>query len=273
MEHLLRHALLTLLEASGRDLRDVMALFLDRPFRDQILTRIHDPLLLRFWTQEYRAMNYKTAADGVAPLGNKLGALLANPVVRVALCAPKTPLRLRRVMDERQALVVNLCKGTLGADTANVLGGLLIASLVNAAFSRANSQEADRTPFTLLVDEFHHFSTGVFVDALSECRKYGLGVVLAQQHTAQTDPAVLAAIFGNVGSLIAFRVGALDAPKIATQLQGTSPDQLILQPNHRALVQLMVQGEKTKPFTAFTLPPLSGGAGWGTRTPTRKLGQ
>ncbi len=165
-------------------------------------------------------------------------------------------------MDDSQSLVVNLSKGTLGADTANVLGGILIASLVNAAFSRADMPETDRTPFNALVDEFHHFSTGIFADALAECRKYGLGVVLAQQHTAQTDPKVLAAILGNVGTIIAFRTGPLDAPILARQLHGISEEQLILQPNYRAMVQLMVQGEKTKPFSIDLPPTMAGGGAW-----------
>lgn len=153
-------------------------------------------------------MNYRTSADGVAPLANKLGALLSNPVARKALCAPDQPLRFRKLMDVQQHLVVDLSKGQLGADTANVMGGLLLASLVNAAFSRADTAAAYRTPFILYVDEFHHFSTGVFADALSECRKYWLGAVLAQQYTTQTDRDVLEAIFGNVGTLLALRVRA-----------------------------------------------------------------
>jgi len=123
-------------------------------------------------------------------------------------------------MDEQQSLVINLSKGQLGADAANVLGGILLASIVNAAFSRADTPAGHRSPFFLYVDEFHHFSTGVFADALSECRKYGLGAVLAQQYTTQTDRDVLDAIFGNVGTILALRIGALDAPAIARQLLG-----------------------------------------------------
>ena len=183
------------------------------------------------------------------------GALLSNPVARKVLCVPEPPLRFCKLMDAQHCLVINLSKGQLGADTANVMGGLLLASLVNAAFSRADTESTNRTPFILYVDEFHHFSTGVFADALSECRKYGLGAVLAQQYTTQTDRDVLEAIFGNVGTILALRVGALDAPMIAKQLLGVSPEQLILQPSYRAFVQMILRGQKQMPFSADLHPP------------------
>ena len=255
MEHLLRYAVLALLEQPRADLRDIMRLFLESDFRRQAISYISDPLVHAFWSREYPAMNYRTSADGVAPLANKLGALLSNPVARKALCEPEQPLRFRKLMDKQQHLVINLSKGQLGADTANVMGGLLLASIVNAAFSRADTEAASRTPFILYVDEFHHFSTAVFADALSECRKYGLGVVLAQQYTTQTDRDVLEAIFGNVGTIMALRVGALDATAIAKQLLGVSPEQLIMQPSHRAFVQMIMQGQKQMPFSADLHPP------------------
>ena len=255
MEHLLRYAVLALLEQPQADLRDVMRLFLESDFRRQALTRISDPQVQAFWAREFPAMNYRTSADGVAPLANKLGALLSNPVARKALCAPDQPLRFRKLMEGQQCLVINLSKGQLGADTANVLGGILLASLVNAAFSRADTPAAERTAFILYVDEFHHFSTGVFADALSECRKYGLGVVLAQQYTTQTDKDALEAIFGNVGTILALRIGALDAPLITKQLLGISQEQLILQPSHRAFAQMILQGQKLRPFSVNLHPP------------------
>ena len=255
MEHLLRYAVLALLEQPQADLRDVMRLFLESDFRRQAVTRISDPQVHAFWSREYPAMNYRTSADGVAPLANKLGALLSNPVARKALCEPEQPLRFRKLMEDQHCLVINLSKGQLGADTANVLGGVLLAGIVNAAFSRADTPAADRAPFILYVDEFHHFSTGVFADALSECRKYGLGAVLAQQYTTQTDREVLEAIFGNVGTILALRVGALDAPMITKQLLGISPEQLILQPSYRAFVQMILEGQKLRPFSANLHPP------------------
>lgn len=144
MEHLLRYALLALLAQPRADLRDVVRLFTDKTFRANAVSQIDDPQVLQFWRHEYPNMNYKTAIDGVAPIANKLGAFLAHPVVRDAVCEPKEPLRFRKLMDEGHQLVVNLSKGRLGADTSNVLGGLIVSSIMNAAFSRQDTSEESR---------------------------------------------------------------------------------------------------------------------------------
>lgn len=254
MEHLLRYAILALLDQPQSDIRDIMRLFVEKPFQKEVIERIVDPQVRQFWTAEYPEMNYRTAFDGVAPIANKLGAFLAHPVVRKAICEPKTPLRLRRIMDEGGILIVNLAKGRLGADMANVLGGLIVSSVMNAAFSRHDTNEEARRPFMLYVDEFHAFTTTAFAGMLSEVRKYGLGVTLAQQYIVQSDQAVFEAIMGNVGSLMAFRVGALDAPTISQQLGSVTVPDLVNLPNYRAYVQLMVKGEKTRSFSATTWP-------------------
>jgi energy-coupling factor transporter ATP-binding protein EcfA2 len=254
MEHLLRYAILALLEQPRADLRDIMRLFVDKVFQKEVLARLSDPQVIQFWTIEYPAMNYKTAIDGVAPIANKLGAFLAHPVVRKALCEPEEPLRFRSIMDKGEILIVNLAKGQLGNDMANVVGGLIVSSIMNAAFTRHDTPEADRRPFMLYVDEFHSFTTTSFASMLSEVRKYGLGIVLAHQYVDQTDDAVFPAIMGNVGSMLAFRVGALDAPMIATQLHGVLPHDLISLPNHQAYARLLNGGEPTKPFSLTTWP-------------------
>ena len=138
MEHLLRFALLALLDRPGSSLADVVPLFLDKPFRARVLASVADTQVKWFWEHEYKAMNFKNAADGVAPIANKLGAFLANPVVRKAICQPEKPLRFRQIMDDGQTLVVSLSKGKLGADVSNVLGGLIVSSIANAAMSRTN---------------------------------------------------------------------------------------------------------------------------------------
>lgn len=131
MEHLLRYAILALLDQPRADIRDIMRLFLDKEFRKLILTHVSDPQVHKFWAQEYPALNYKSAFDGVAPIANKLGAFLAHPIVCKAICEPETPLRFRRIMDEGQTLIVNLSKGQIGTDLANVLGGLLVSSIAS----------------------------------------------------------------------------------------------------------------------------------------------
>jgi len=255
MEHLLRYAILALLELPQTDLSDILRLYLDREFRKHVLAHVTDPNVLQFWTKELPAMNYKNAADGLAPIANKLGAFLAHPVIRKAICEPETPLRFRQIMDEGKVVIVNLSKGQLGADVADVLGGLLVSSITHAAFTRHSVPEPERRPFMLYVDEFHSFTTETIADLLSETRKYKLGIILSQQHTQQASASVLASIFGNAGSLICFRIGASDAPALARQLGATNPNDLITQPNYRAFVRLMVNGEQTKAFTMTGMSP------------------
>lgn len=257
MEHLLRYALLALLELPKADLRDIIRLFVEKEFKNYVVSRIQDPQVRQFWTIEYPDMNYKNALDGFAPIANKLGAFLAHPVVRKAVCEPKQPLRFKRIMDEGQHLIINLSKGSLGTDTANVLGGLIVSSIMNAAFARRDISEGKRRPFMLYVDEFHSFSTTAFADMLSETRKYGLGVTLAHQHMQQTETVVLESVLGNVGSLLTFRVGVFDAPLLQRQFGNVSISDLIGLPNYRALVQLMVDGHRTPSFSALTWPPQS----------------
>jgi type IV secretory pathway TraG/TraD family ATPase VirD4 len=255
MEHLLRFTLLALLDHQYSTLEDVMRLFLDRALRREIIQQITDPLVRRFWENEFPAMNYKSAADGIAPIANKLSALLANPTVRKSICEPTKPLRFRRIMDEGQVLVINLSKGRLGADVANVLGGLVVASISNAAYSRENTPEPDRRPFFLYIDEFHSFTTEALADMLSELRKYGVGMVLAHQHTSQLDRAVFESILGNVGTLMAFRVGANDATLLARHLAADVPTARDLSnlPNYEMYTRLMINGSQSRPFSAGSI--------------------
>jgi len=254
MEHLLRYAVLALLEQPQSDLRDIVKLFVWKTFRKQVTERLTDPQALFFWKHEYEKMNYQNAADGVAPIANKLGAFLAHPVVRQAMCEPEKPLKFRHLMDTGTPLIVNLAKGRLGTDVANVMGGLLVSTIMHAAFSRHGLSKAARRPFFLHVDEFHAFTTNAFASLLSEARKYGLGLTLVHQHIVQADRAVFEAIMGNVGSQIVFRVGAQDAPTLQRQMHTVAINDLINLPNYRSYVQLMVDGQKTKPFSARMMP-------------------
>ncbi|MFZ1813092.1 MAG: type IV secretion system DNA-binding domain-containing protein [Rhizobiaceae bacterium] len=255
MEHLLRYAILALLEQPQADLRDIVRLFIDRKFRLETQARVTDAQTKQFWEREFPAMNYKTAIDGVAPIANKIGAFLAHPVIRRAVTEPAEPLRFRRIMDKGQTLIVNLAKGRIGNDMANLLGGLLVASLANAALSRHDTMETRRRPFFLYVDEFHAFTTLSFANLLSEVRKYGLGVVLAHQYAEQAELPVQQAVFGNVGSLIAFRVGVLDAPLLARQFEPLQPLDLINQKNHEAYARIMVEGHRSRVFSFAGFPP------------------
>lgn len=254
MEHLLRFALLGLLDTPAPSLQDIIPLFTDKDARTEMLRHVHDDEVRRFWIEEWGRMNYKTAVDGVAPIANKLGAFMANPMVRRSLTEPEEPLRLRRAMDQGQGLIVNLEKGRIGSDLANVVGGLLVSALVHASFTRTDTAADARGPFHLYIDEFHNFTTETVASLLSETRKYGLSATLAQQFTNQGIPAVLQSILGNVGSLISFRVGAEDMALVSRQLGLTRPEDLIHLPNHHALARIMVDGHPSRAFSIRTLP-------------------
>ncbi|MEM9010620.1 MAG: hypothetical protein AAGE18_05285 [Pseudomonadota bacterium] len=255
MEHLLRYGVLALLEQPAADLRDLLKLFVYPGFRRQVVAELIDPQVRFFWKEEYPKLNYQSSADGVSPVANKIGAILANPTVRTALCEPTEPLRFRPLMDSGGQLIVNLAKGRLGADISNILGGLITSTLMQAAFTRHGLPPAARAPFFLYVDEFHNLTTKSFAGLLSEARKYGLGLILAHQHLSQTNPEIRDAILGNVGSLVVFRLGAKDAPLFETLLPPFSARDLQTQPNHRAAIWLMHRGERLRPFSASMYPP------------------
>lgn len=255
MEHLLRQAVLALLDQPSATMADIVKLYVDKDFRSQVIARLVDPQLRAFWTVEFARMNYLTAVDGVAPIANKIGAFLANPAVRKSLCEPEQPIRFRRAMDEGQILLVSLAKGRVGADNANVVGGLVMTNILNAAMTRHDLPQAQRRPFFLYADEFHAFTTASVADLLSEARKYGLGLIASHQHLSQTDKAVIDAVIGNAGTLISLRIGAQDAPLIARQFGDIEPRYFPQLPNYRGFAQLMVAGHKKKAFSFATLPP------------------
>ncbi|MEL6503592.1 MAG: type IV secretion system DNA-binding domain-containing protein [Pseudomonadota bacterium] len=256
MEHLLRYSVLALLERPCSSLQDIMPMFLDKQFRQQVLAEVADLQVQKFWRDEFPNLSYKTAADGVAPIANKLGAFLAHPVIRKSVCEPVEPLRFRQLMDEGQTLIINLAKGKLGADVSNILGGLVVSKLAHAALSRESLSESQRRAYFLYIDEFHHFTTEALADMLTDLRKYRLGLVLAHQHTDQLDAGVREAVFGNIGNLMVFRVGATDAPKLAKQLGSDvpAPADLINLANYDAFMKLMIAGKQTKAFSVRTRP-------------------
>ena len=253
MEHLLRYSILALLDQPSTDLRDILKLYLDREFRRIAVRRIKNEQVRSFWTEEFPKMNFLTTVDGLPPIANKLGVFLANPVVRKAVCEPEHPLRFRRLMDDGQIVIVNLAKGRVGADIANVLGGLLVSTIMHAAFTRHDTPQSERRPFFLTVDEFSVFTTGAFADMLSEARKYALSLCLSAQHLSQAETSVLDAIWGNVGSLLTFRVGANDAPVIAKQMGDLDPAQFLRLANYHGFGQLMVDKRKTRGFSFRTI--------------------
>lgn len=253
MEHLLRFAVLALLSRSSSSLADIIPMFTNKAFRRTVLQSVTNPDVLAFWKEEYPKMNYKGAFDGVAPIANKLGAFLSNTVVKTALCSPEHPLRFRQIMDDGMPLVINLSKGRLGTDVSGVLGGLILSMMASAAFTRESLPIHQRRPYIIYADEFASFTTGTIAGMLSELRKYRVGLVLAAQFCSQIKTSILDAIFGNVGTLVVFRIGAQDAPLMSRQLGDIHPADLINLPNYRNFTKLMVNGVQTKAFSARTL--------------------
>lgn len=255
MEHLLRNALYALLETRGSTLTDIHRMLLDRTFRRRVAQSITNEPVARFWLREFDRFSMSYRADGVAAIQNKVGAFLADPALRRILIEREDTLRLRRVMDEGGVLLVNLAKGRLGADSANLLGSLLVTTIGLAAISRADQAEARRRSFHVFIDEFQSFTTQSTADLISELRKYGVSFTLAHQHLHQLTEAVRYAVLGNAGTLISFRVGPEDAGVLARHFAPVfgCPDLGEL-PNHNIYLRLLIDGVPSSPFSATTLP-------------------
>jgi hypothetical protein len=254
MEHILRNALLALLEQPRATLSDLLPMLSDKRFRAKVLSKVGNEQVRAFWMKEYPAYSFRYQADGIAPIQNKVGAFLADPRIRRFLSPEDGGLRLRSIMDDGQVLLVNLAQGRLGSDSSALLGGLLVTALGSAAFSRAIEPEARRPPFFVYVDEFQTFTTLALANMLAELRKYGVGLVLAHQYLQQLDPAVREAVLGNAGALIAFRLGAADAGWLAREFEPTfAARDLVGLANHTIYLRLLVDGQPTAPFSATTL--------------------
>jgi hypothetical protein len=255
MEHVLRNCLYALLERDGSTLPDILALFEDKKFRQSVARTVRNPVVREFWKTEFENYPPRLKAEAVAPIQNKLGALLADPTLHRVLVAPAVDLRFRAMMDTGQGLLVNLSRGHLGEDAAHVLGGLILTTIGLAGFSRTNMPEEERRPFHVFVDEFQSFTTLSLANMMAELRKYGVGMTIAHQHLAQLEPEIRHAVLGNAGSLVAFRLGAEDAPVIAAELQPKfGVLDLLNLPNRHFYIKLAIDGAPGMPFSA-RLPP------------------
>lgn len=256
MEHVLRNALYALLEAGGVSLPDVLRILTDRSFRSHILARVENVQVRAFWKTEFTRYNPRYRQEAIAPIQNKVGAFLADPRLRRIFEGGGEEIRIRRIMDERRILLVNLNKGLLGEDSANLLGALLVTALSLAALSRSNSPETLREPFFVFVDEFQSFTTLSVASMISEIRKYGVGLTIAHQHLHQLEEDVRHAVLANVGTIVAFRVGAEDARVLSREFEPVfSAEDLVNLPNYSVYVKLMIDGSPSKPFSATTLRP------------------
>ena len=254
LEYILRYSLLALLEYPESTMLDITRILTDKDFRKKVIDHVSDPVVRNFWTVEFQSWNDKFAAEAVAPVLNKVGAFTANPLVRNIIGQPKSSFNIRQIMDERKILIVNLSRGLVGEDNAALLGALLVTKMQLAAMSRADIPAEDRIPFYLYVDEFQNFATDSFATILSEARKYGLNLTVANQYIAQMSMEVKDAVFGNVGSIIAFRMGADDARSMLRYFEPKFEEyDLVHMHNRHIVISMTIYGEKTPAFSAVTL--------------------
>lgn len=254
LEYILRYSILALLDYPDSTMLDITRILTDKKFRNDVLKHVQDPVVRNFWTVEFASWNDKFAAEAVAPVLNKVGAFTANPLVRNIIGQPKSSFNIRHIMDEKKILIVNLSRGLMGEDNASLLGALMVTKMQLAAMSRADIPAEQRSPFYLYVDEFQNFATDSFATILSEARKYGLNLTVANQYTAQMPQEVKDAVFGNVGSIIAFRMSADDANIMQRYFEPkfTGHD-LVHMHNRNFVLSMTIEGEKVQAFSATSL--------------------
>jgi energy-coupling factor transporter ATP-binding protein EcfA2 len=255
-EHILRNALLARLDQPQATLADVLRLFDDRDFRRNAAERVANAQVRNFWLREFEGYTTRFRVEAIAPIQNKVGAFLANPISQRILTRERSSFDLRQVMDEGKLLLVNLSKGKMGEDTAALIGALLVTKVGLAALNRAEIAEEDRRDFYVYLDEFQSFTTLSLANMLSELRKYHVGMVLAHQYISQLDPHVRDAILGNAGTIVSFRLGLIDARLLEKEYEPElSAIDLIGLPNYHIYLKLLTDGVASRPFSAETVEP------------------
>lgn len=257
MEYILNNAVLALLEVKGSTLLGINRLLADAEWRTEIIEKVKDPVVKAFWTKEFSRYSQRYETEATAAIQNKIGQFISSPLIRNIIGQEKSTIDIRKIMDERKILIVNLSKGRIGEDSSRLLGALLVTKLQLAAMSRVDIPEQERNDFVLYIDEFQNFSTDSFASILSEARKYRLSLILAHQYIGQMEEKVRDAVFGNVGTMITFRVGAEDGEFLEREF---SPEfystDLVNLSKQNIYVKLMIDGLTSRPFSAETLPPV-----------------
>jgi len=250
LEHVLRFTLLTLVNAEGTTLLDIQPLLTNPMYRNQLLATVHDSHVLNFWEQEFDRMTPAFRNEVISPILNKVGIFRASQPLRNTFGHETSDFHIRDVMDSNKIFIANLSKGKLGEDATMILGSLLMTSFMNGAQFRAHQREAERVPFFLYVDEAHSFMSLAMADMLAECRKYKLGLCFANQFLDQYDEKIRASIFGNVGTLICFRIGSTDAEVLIKEFYPTIDEtDLINIPKYGFYIKLCIDGVTSKGFS------------------------
>jgi len=261
MEYILNNAILALLDTPGTTLLGIPRLLVDKDYRQMIIGNLKDPVVKAFWVHEYEQWRDQFRNEAIAPIQNKVGQFLSTSIIRNVVGQQKSTIDIFKIMNEGKIFLVNVSKGRIGEDNSALLGGMIITKIQLAAMERVRIPEEDRKDFYLYVDEFQNFATDSFANILSEARKYRLNLTVAHQYTAQLEnkdgSKVRDAVFGNVGTMIVFRVGADDADFLEKEFEPEFMAQdLVNLPNYNVYLKLMIDGISSRPFSATTLPPI-----------------
>jgi CxxC-x17-CxxC domain-containing protein len=258
LEYILRNAILAILDFPGSTLLGVVRMLSDKAYRKRVVANIKDPVVKAFWEKEFASYADKFASEAVSPIQNKVGQFLSSALMRNIVGQAKSSINLREIMDEGKILIMNLSKGRIGEDNSALLGAMMITKIQLAAMSRVDIPEKERRDFYLYIDEFQNFSTDSFANILSEARKYRLDLILAHQYIEQLSEKVKPAVFGNVGTMVSFRVGSTDAEELAKEFAPTfTEEDLVNLPKYEMYLKLMIDGVASSPFSARGLPPLT----------------
>jgi CxxC-x17-CxxC domain-containing protein len=262
MEYILSNCILALLDSPGTTLLGILRMLNDKNYRQKIINNIKDPVVKSFWVNEYEEWESRYRNEAIAPIQNKVGQFLNVSLIRNIVGQTKSTIDISKIMNEGKILIMNLSKGRIGEDNSALLGAIMITKIQLAAMERVRIPEEERKDFYLYVDEFQNFVTQSFADILSEARKYHLNLIIAHQYiaqlTAENNTEVRDAVFGNVGTLVSFRVGAADAEFLEKEFYPEfTADDLVNLPNYHICLKLMIDGVSSRSFSAKTLSPIS----------------
>ena len=257
LEYILRNAILAILDYPGSTILGVIRMLSDKSYRKKVVSNVKDPVVKSFWEKEFASYADKFASEAVSPIQNKVGQFLSSSFMRNIVGQVRSSIDIRKVMDSNKVLIINLSKGRIGEDNSALLGAMLITRIQLAAMSRVDIVEKERRDFYLYIDEFQNFSTESFANILSEARKYRLNLIMAHQYIEQLDDKVRPAVFGNVGTIIVFRVGAVDAEELVKEFAPVFTEEDIVNlPKYEMYLRLMIDGIASDPFSAKGMMPL-----------------
>src|SRR3972149_2663016 len=255
LEYILRNTLMSVIDMPDATLLMVPEMLANESFRNKVVDRLKDPVLKSFWQNEFANYTDRLRAESIMPIQNKVGQFVSSQVIRNIIKSPKSTIDLGKVMDEGKILLLNLSQGKLGEDNSALLGAMIITKIQLAAMNRVTQREEDRRDFYLYVDEFQNFATASFIKILSEARKYRLNLILANQYISQVPEDVRAAIFGNVGTMMSFLIGAQDSTYVGKEFgERFKAEDLLILGNYQAIVKLAIDNITQSPFLAYTLP-------------------